>query len=105
MRQVSDIRTYICFRSLPFDHGFAISRGEYILHMRTMWDSAIWKYSPDHAVRRAVDGKRQGFILVLQTQASPLSDDLTAGPAFTSVMSPALHAVADDCWIDDSSAP
>ncbi len=70
-----------------------------------MWDSAIWKYSANHAVCLAVHRQRKGSILVVQTQISLLRDDPIARPALTSVMSPALHDAADDCLIDDSWAP
>ena len=73
--------------------------------MRTMWNAAIWKYSPNRAVCGATHGQRQDPILIVQTQVSPLDDRLTARPAITGVMSPALHDVLDEGSIGNSWAP
>lgn len=73
--------------------------------VRTMRNSAIWKYSPNHAFGCTVNRQRQSRILVAQTEIALFGDDLIARPAFTSVMSPALHDAADGCLVDGSSAP
>ncbi len=78
--------------------------GKRLLDVRTMWNSAIWKYSRNHPVCGAIQGQRQGSLLVVQTQVFSRSEELTARPALASVMSPALHDVAVDCFIDDSWA-
>ena len=78
---------------------------DYFFNIRTMRNSAIWKYSPNGALDCATHRQSQDPILVVQTQVSPLNDGLTARPAFTGVMSPALHNVARDSLIDGSWVP
>lgn len=84
---------------------YEINKKDLFQNVRTVWNPAIWKYPPNHAVCGAVHRQRQGPILVVETQISLFKYDLTARSAYRTRMSPALHAAANDRSTDDSWAP